>query len=155
MRRGETPAISGNTDPAVGEVDDLNATIIPLPVRSPADRPTPHFRYPRRAETVTGGPDAPDGAAPVARITGRRPAKVAGRVRSIQVESWSRIPTLELTIIDTAGDTLIVAFIGRRQSAGTNPITHLAVEATVASGSGGLSVLNPNNEVHAGAPITE
>jgi hypothetical protein len=155
VRRGETPTISENTDPAVGEPDGLNATIVPLRVRGIADRPTPHFRHPRKAETLTAGLDAPDGAAPIARITGRRRAKVAGRVRSIRVQSWSRIPTLELTIVDTAGDTLIAVFIERRQTAGTNPRTHLSVEAVIASGSGVLSMLNPNYEILVGAPIRE
>jgi hypothetical protein len=95
----------------------------------------------------TGDLDTPDGAVPIARITPRRQAKVAGRVRSIQVQLWSRIPTLELTVIDTAGDTLIVVFLGRRQIAGIRPGTHVSVEAMVASRSDGLSMLNPIYEI--------
>ena len=72
---------------------------------------------------------------------------MAGRVQSIQVQLWSKIPTLEWTIIDTAGDTLIAVFLGRRQIAGVQPGTDVSVEATVASRSGGLSMLNPIYEI--------
>lgn len=97
--------------------------------------------------------DPPEGAVPIARITPRQQAKVAGRVRSIQVKLWSRIPTLEWTIIDTAGDTLIVLFLGRRQIAGIRPGTDVSVEATVASRPDGLSMLNPIYEILPGPPI--
>ena len=107
MRGGEATTISAKTDPAVGEPDDFDATIVPLPVRGAPDRPAPHRRHPRRVEMRTEDLDAPEGAVPIARITPRQQAKVAGRVRSIQVQLWSRIPTLELTIIDTDGDTLM------------------------------------------------
>ena len=97
--------------------------------------------------------DVPEGVVPIARITPRQQAKVAGRVRSIQVQLWSRIPTLEWTIIDTAGDTLIVVFLGRRQIAGIQPGTDVCVEATVASRSGGLSMLKPLYEILPDPPI--
>ncbi len=130
-----------------GERDDVDATIVRLPVRGAPNRPTPHRRHPRRVEKRIADLDAPEGAVPIARITPRQQAKVAGRVRSIQVQRWSRIPTLELTIIDTAGDTLIVVFLGRRQIAGIQPGTDVSVEAMVASRSGGLSMLNPIYEI--------
>jgi hypothetical protein len=92
---------------------------------------------------------------PIGRITPRQQAKVAGRVRSIQVQRWTGIPTLELTVIDAAGDILTVVFLGRRQIAGIQPGAHLSVEAMVASRSGGLSMLNPNYEILAGIPPAE
>jgi hypothetical protein len=155
MGGGEATAISAKTDPAVGEVDDFDATIVPLPVRGAPARPGPHLRHPRRVEKRIADPDAPEGAVPIARISPRRQAKVEGRVRSIQVQRSSRIPTLELTIIDSAGDTLIVVFLGRRHIAGIQPGTDLCVEAMVASRSGGLSMLNPIYEILAGALTTD
>jgi hypothetical protein len=146
-RRGEATTTSAKTDPAAGELDDFDATIVPLPARGAPDRRTPHPRYPHRAEMPPGDLDASEGAVPIARITPRQQAKVAGRVRSIQVQRWSRIPTLELTIIDTAGDTLVVVFLGRRQIAGIQPGTDVSVEAMVASRSGRLSMLNPIYEI--------
>ena len=156
MRRGEATAIFRKTDPAVGELDHPDATIVPFPVRGGiTDRPTPHLRHRRRVETPAADFDAPAGTVPIARITPRQQAKVAGRVRSIQVQPWTGIPTLELTIIDTAGDTLTLVFLGRRQIAGIQPGAHLFVEAMVASRSGGLSMLNPTYEILAGAPRAE
>ena len=125
----------------------FDATIVPLPVRGAPDRPTPHLRHLRPVEERTGDLDVSEEAVPIARITPRQQAKVAGRVRSIQVQRSSRIPTLELTIIDTAGDTLIVVFLGRRRIAGIQPGTDVSVEAMVASRSGGLSMLNPIYEI--------
>ena len=69
----------------------------------------------------------------------------------MQVQPWSGIPTLELTIIDTAGDSLIVMFLGRRRIAGVQPGAHLSVEAMVAPRPGGLSMVNPAYEIIAGA----
>ena len=79
---------------------------------------------------------------------------MAGRVRSIQAQPWSGIPTLELTIIDPAGDTLVVVFLGRRRIAGLQPGTDVSalIEAMVASRSGGLSMLNPIYEILPDAP---
>ena len=119
----------------------------PCPFGAHRTGPFPRLRHPHRVEKRNADLDAPEGAVPIARITPRRQAKVAGRVRSIQVQRWSRIPTLELTIIDTAGDTLMVVFLGRRQIAGIQPGTDVSVEAMVASRSGGLSMLNPIYEI--------
>jgi hypothetical protein len=126
--------------------DDVDATVVRLPVRAAPGRPTPHLRHPRRVEMGTADLDAPEGAVPIARITPRRQAKVAGRVRSIQAQRWSRIPTLELTIIDTAGDALLVVFLGSAKSLEFSG-TEVSVEAMVASRAGGLSMLNPLYEI--------
>jgi hypothetical protein len=150
----EATAISAQTDPAVGELDHL-AAIVPLPVRGTPYRPTPDFRRPREAATRPADLEAPEGAVPIARITPRHQAKVAGRVGSIHFQPGTGIPILELTIIDTAGDTLFVVFLGRRQIAGIQSGTHLSVEAMVASRSGGLSMLNPIYEILAGVPTAE
>ncbi len=146
-------AISAKADPAAGDLHDCDATIVPFRVRGAPDRPAPHLRHHRRVEMRTADLDAPEGAVPIARIAPRQQAKVAGRVGSIQVQLWSRIPTLELTIIDTAGDILIAVFLGRRQIAGIRPGTDVSVEAVVASRSGGLSMLNPLYEILPDPPI--
>jgi len=153
MGGGEATAISATTDPGLGEVDDVDATIVPFPVRRAPDRPGPHLRHPRRVEMRTIDLDATEGAVPIARISPRQQTKLAGRVRSIRVQRWSRVPALELTIIDTAGDTLMVVFLGRHQIAGIQPGTAVSVEAMVASRSGGLSMLNPIYEILPDPPL--
>ena len=118
-------------------------------------RRTPHPRHPRPAEKPTADLDAPAGAVPIAPIIPRQRAKVAGRVRSTQVQPWSGIPTLELTIIANAGDTLRVVFFGRRRIAGVQPGACVCVEGMVGSRSGRLSMLNPVYEILARAPTAD
>lgn len=137
---------------AVGQTDNVNTTIIPFRGRGTPGPRTPRLRHPRKPEACTAPSVAPAGVVPVAQITPRQQAKVAGRVRSIQVQPWSGVPTLELTIIDTAGNTLTAVFLGRRRIAGIQPGTRLSVEGMVGSRAGRLSMLNPIYEILAGAP---
>ncbi len=140
---------------AVGELDDVNATIIPFRVRSTTAPRSLRLGHPRKPEPSTTELGALTGVSPIAQITPRRQAKVAGRVRSIQVQPWSGVPTLELSIIDTAGNTLTVVFLGRRQIAGVQPGARLSVEGMVGSRSGRPCMLNPIYEILAGAPAPE
>jgi hypothetical protein len=140
---------------AVGQLDHVNATIIPFRVRATPAARTPRPRHPRTPEPRTAELAAPTGVSPIAQITPRQQAKVAGRVRSMQVQPSSGIPTLELTIIDTAGKTLTVVFLGRRQIAGVQPGALLSVEGMVGARAGRLTMLNPIYEMLAGAPTIE
>jgi hypothetical protein len=140
---------------AAGQFDQVNVTIIPFRVRGTPAMRSPHVRHPREPEPRTADPVAPARVVPIAQITPRRQAKVAGRVRSVRVQPWSGSPTLELTIIDTADNTLAVVFLGRRQIAGIQPGAPLSVEGMVGSRSGRLSMLNPIYEILVGAPIEE
>ncbi len=112
---------------AVGGLDHGNSTIIPFRVRRKPARRTSHFRHPRSAEQPTADLDARAEAVPIAPIIPRQRAKVAGRVRSIQVQPRYGIPTLELTIIPNAGDSLVVVFFGRRRIAGVQPGARVCV----------------------------
>jgi hypothetical protein len=140
---------------AGGEPDHVNATIIPFPVRATADRGIPHLRHPRPAEKPTTGLDAPAGAAPIKTIVPRQRAKVAGRVRSIQVQPRSEIPILELTIVANTGGSLVAVFFGRRRIAGVQPGARLSVEGMVGARAGRLSMLNPIYEILAPAPTAD
>ena len=140
---------------AVGELDDVNATIIPFRVRGTPAQPTPHLQHLRPDERLTGDLDARAGAVPIAPIIPRQRAKVAGQVRSTQVQPRSGIPTLELTIIASVGDTLGVVFFGRRRIAGVQPGARVCVEGMVSSRSGRLSMLNPVFEIVARAPTAD
>ena len=144
LTRMSATVVSATTDPAVGDPDHLNATIVPFRVRTTRARATPHRAHPRRAETRTADLDAPGGVVPIAQISPRQQAKVAGRVRAIQLQPRSGIPTLELTISDTADDTLIVVFLGRRRIPGIQPGAHLSVEAMVASRPGDSRYSTPS-----------
>ena len=92
---------------------------------------------------VDGGPT------PIGEIAWRQRVTVAGRVRSMRVQPWSGVATLECTLVDETGGVAVV-FLGRREIAGIGPGTQLAVSGMVGEHHGRLAILNPDYEVHAG-----
>ena len=82
------------------------------------------------------------GTIPVAEVEWRNRAKVAGRVRSVRVQPWAGVPTLELTMVDESGGIGVV-FLGRREVAGIHPGTRMVVEGMVGEHGGKLAILNP------------
>src|SRR3954452_2107516 len=55
---------------------------------------------------------------------------VTGKVRSVRVQPWAGVATLECTLIDATGG-LSVVFLGRRRVAGIHPGSRLTVEGMV------------------------
>jgi len=103
----------------------------------------------RRKSAVVEAPDAPEaadpseGAIPIAEVQWRQRAKVAGRVRSIEVQPWAGVPTLKATLVDDTGG-LAVVFLGRREVAGVRPGTRMVAEGMVGDHGGRLAILNPD-----------
>jgi hypothetical protein len=89
---------------------------------------------------------SPPGVMPIAEASWRRRARVAGRVRSVRVQPWGGVPTLECTLYDESGG-LVVVFLGRRSVAGIVPGRWMVVEGMVGSHHGLLAVLNPDYEL--------
>jgi hypothetical protein len=83
------------------------------------------------------------GTIPVAEAEWRNRAKVAGRVRSIRVQPWAGVPTVECVLVDHTGGIGVV-FLGRREVAGIRPGTRMVVEGMVGDHAGRLAVLNPD-----------
>jgi len=84
-----------------------------------------------------------EGTVPIASAEWRTRAKVAGRVRSLRVQPWAGVPTLECTLVDeTAG--IQVVFLGRRHVAGIGPGTRMVVEGMVGDHAGHMAILNPD-----------
>jgi hypothetical protein len=83
------------------------------------------------------------GTIPVAEVEWRGRAKVAGRVRSLRVQPWAGVPTLEGTLVDDTGGISVV-FLGRRHVAGIRPGTKMVVEGMVGDHAGRLAILNPD-----------
>ena len=79
---------------------------------------------------------------PIAEVQWRQRARVAGRVRSMRIQPWGGVPTLECTLVDATGGVAVV-FLGRREVAGIHPGTCLAVEGMVGEHNGRLAILNP------------
>jgi hypothetical protein len=101
------------------------------------------------AEQIT--PDqVPEGAVPIASVHYRQRARVAGRVRTMRVQPWAGVATLECSIVDASGGLLIV-FLGRREVAGIAPGAKVVVEGMVGDHGGRLAILNPAYRIIAGA----
>jgi hypothetical protein len=83
------------------------------------------------------------GTIPVAEVQWRSRAKVAGRVRSVRVQPWAGVPTLECVLVDDTGGMSVV-FLGRRQVAGVRPGTRMVVDGMVGEHDGHLAILNPD-----------
>lgn len=68
--------------------------------------------------------------------------RVTGRVRSVRVQPWADVPTLECTLVDDTGG-LTVVFLGRRKVAGIHPGTRMTVEGVTGAHHDKLAILNP------------
>lgn len=87
-----------------------------------------------------------DAVVPIEEVTYRTRVKVAGSVRSMRIQPWAGVATLECTIVDdTAG--LTVVFLGRRKVAGIEPGAGLVVEGMVGAHHGRLAILDPDYDL--------
>jgi len=75
---------------------------------------------------------------------------VAGRIRSVRVQPWAGVPSLECTLDDHSG-RLLVTFMGRRRVPGIEPGATLLVEGVVGTHRGQPAILNPIYEILAPA----
>jgi hypothetical protein len=76
----------------------------------------------------------------------RRRAHVAGRIRSVRVQTAKDTSNLECVLTDDTGDLLLV-FQGRPQIPGIEPGARLMAEGMVGSWHGRLAILNPDYEL--------
>jgi RecG-like helicase len=79
---------------------------------------------------------------PIGETHWRQPARVSGRVRSVRVQPWSGVATLECTLRDETGGLELV-FLGRREVAGIRPGVRLTAEGMIGEHNGRLAILNP------------
>jgi amino acid transporter len=93
------------------------------------------------------------GARAISGIEWRQRAKVAGRVKSVRVQTGPGASNLECTVTDGTG-SLLVVFQGRPTVPGIEPGARLVLEGMVGSWHSQLAVLNPDYELVAG-PTTE
>jgi len=101
-----------------------------------------------------GGRTAPtdDPIVPIGSVRWRQRARVRGRVRSMRVQPWANVASLECVVLDETGG-LVIVFLGRRQVAGINLGRELVAEGVVGEHRGYLAMLNPAIELlPAGTP---
>lgn len=98
---------------------------------------------------VTPDGDRPDAAQPLVSIGSvrwRERAKVRGRVRSMRVQPWAGVASLECVVVDDTGG-LVLVFLGRRQVAGIELGRHVIAWGMVGQHRGYLAILNPEIEI--------
>jgi RecG-like helicase len=83
---------------------------------------------------------------PIGQVRWRDRAKVRGRVRSMRVQPWAGVATLECVIVDDTGG-LVLVFLGRRQVAGIELGRHVIAWGMVGEHRGYLAMLNPEIEI--------
>jgi amino acid transporter len=147
---------------AVSRLEHVNATIVPFDVDGELrdrrkGRLAPTGVAPTEAERTEAQLDEfvlPEvgGTTPISGLQARQRARVAGRVKSITVQPWGSVPTLQIQLTDDHGK-LIVAFLGRRQIAGLAPGSRIVVDGTVTERRGQLVMINPEYEFVAGPEV--
>ncbi|MFI5041609.1 MAG: amino acid permease [Acidimicrobiales bacterium] len=151
---------------AVGSLPHANVTFVPYHLGSQKRRDQvlgavadamPRRNGKRQSRITSHGVEeklspeqVPEGSVPIASVTYRQRARVAGRVRSMRVQPWHGVATLECTLVDDTGGLLVV-FLGRRQVAGIAPGAKIVVEGMVGENGGRLAILNPEYRIIAGA----
>jgi amino acid transporter len=140
---------------AVSRLEHVNATIVPFDVDAELRDRRRRDDDPRLAHQ-SEGMDIEErlgrqtlanvvGTTPIPALLPRQRARVAGRVKSLTVQPWGDVPTLQVQLTDDQGK-LIVAFLGRRQIAGLIPGSRIVVDGTVTERRGQLVMINPDYE---------
>jgi amino acid transporter len=140
---------------AVGTVEHVAATIVPFNLEAmPRRRFRPnavhaevHRKKPLRATGVDRelARRAKD-TVPINEVKFRERVRVAGRIRSLRVQTAKGTTNLECEITDDTGNLLLV-FQGRPKIPGIEPGARLIVEGMVGSWSRRLAILNPDYEL--------
>ena len=140
----------------LGQVPHVNATLVPfnvadlaeghrvlggeLSLHNPDKSTSPEKSKQHRFVAVAG-------TVPLAELRFRQRARVAGRIRSVRIQPWSDVPSLECTLTDASGGELLVVFLGRREIPGVRTGTQIVAEGMVGDKRGGLAMLNPDYEL--------
>ncbi len=127
--------------PGIERHEAVVAALAPKGVRAHrAQRPVPPDRSSIPLPTI-------DGVTPIAALQWRRQARIAGRVKTLHVQPWSGVPTLECVLVDNSGESIVLVFLGRRSIPGIRGGTLMAVEAAVGKHHGKLAMINPLYEI--------
>jgi hypothetical protein len=79
---------------------------------------------------------------PIGSIRWRQHTRIGGTIRSMRVQPWGNVGSLECLVLDETGGVLLV-FLGRRAVAGIELGRRLVAEGTVGAHRGYLAILNP------------
>ncbi len=91
-------------------------------------------------------PVSPAPVVPIGQAKWRSHVRIRGRVRSIRVQPWADVASLECTVIDETGGLLLI-FLGRRRIPGVELGRNVIAEGMVGEHRGYLAILNPALEL--------
>ena len=143
----------------VSQLSHVNATIVPFLVapgieeRRPLTLPSRRQPTPTAASTTAAAVadrsafSSLPGITPISELRWRTPARVAGRVKTLRVQPWGDVPTLECVLYDGSGEAITLVFLGRRSIPGIKNGTQMAAEAMVGKHEGKLAMINPFYEL--------
>ncbi len=83
---------------------------------------------------------------PIGDVQWRTHARIRGFVKSMRVQPWADVGSLECVVVDETGGILLV-FLGRRKVAGLELGRELVAEGMVGQSRGYLAVLSPDIEL--------
>ena len=83
---------------------------------------------------------------PIGELEWRTRATIEGRIRSMRVQPWADVASLECVLVDDTGGVLLV-FLGRRKVAGIELGRRLRCEGMVGEQRGYLAILSPDYEL--------
>ena len=105
-------------------------------------------RAPRRPrhERMSVTSDLSSAIVPIGDVRWRTHTRIRGRVRSIRVQPWADVATLEAVVVDETGG-LLLGFLGRRRVAGVELGRTVVASGMVGKSRGYLAILNPELEL--------
>ena len=140
---------------AAGSIPNVAATIAPFnfdanPPRRVRSRTVPPRAQRRKPQSTTGVDRElarrAIGTVPINEIAFRKRVRVAGRIRTLRVQTAKGTTNLECEMTDDTGNLLLV-FQGRPKIPGIEHGARLIVEGIVGSWSHRLAILNPDYEL--------
>ena len=150
----------------VSQLPHVNATIVPFHV-APGLVETPSAletmlqqKVPPGGHALVLGTKLPSGAIQpgtesIGRLHWRTRARVAGRVKSIRVQSLADVPALECVLVDKSGEGITLVFLGRRSIAGLQSGTRMVAEGMVGKHKGKLAIINPTYQLLSASESSE
>ncbi len=157
---------------AVGQLDHVNATVVPYQLTGgwwsrrrewrrkseavgpasgarSADRATDRKAEARATLEREAFGERARGTVPIGQVAWRSRVRVAGKIRSVRVQPRAGTANLECILADDSGKLLLV-FQGRRRIPGIQPGARLVVEGMVGDWARRQAILNPDYELIAG-----
>ena len=143
----------------VSQLSHINATIVPFLVAPGIEDDLSlvlPLAAPSRDRTESPSPAVEDqpgifatvnGSTPISQLHWRHPARVVGRVKTLRVQPWSGVPTLQCVLVDGSGESITLVFLGRRSIPGIRNGTMMTAEAMVGKHDGKLAMINPTYEL--------